>query len=108
MMAPADDVARFNTPHGMARPIDVATTVVSTPELKEVLDVLPNILFIESGDTLQDVRIVTDVATSQAENWDFFKNVLVGDYILQFRDRSVLYRPSQEQIINMGVLSVHQ
>ena len=89
----------------VSNPLNVGSSVIVTPELQTVLNTLPNMLFVESDDTLNTVRVVSDVATVQSENWDLFKHAEMGDYVLQFNTRAVLYRPSIQQIINVGVVT---
>ena len=46
--------------------------------------------------------MIDDVVSVHAENWDFFKHAIVGDYVLEFKKRTVLYRLPGHQIINLG------
>mgnify|MGYP000290544547 FL=1 len=58
-------------------------------------------LYIESDDILQSANVVNDVVSMQAANWDLYKHANVGDYALQFKNRSILFRPSEQKIINV-------
>ena len=72
-----------------------------TPELQTVLNTVSQILYIESDDSLQNATVVNDVVSLQAANWDLYKHASVGDYALQFNTRSILFRPSEQKIINI-------
>lgn len=87
------------------RPVQTAANIVDTPELRSILGVLPMVVFIEPDDVLENVVIVSDVVASQTQNWDFFKNTQTGDYVLQFKNRAILYRPTEQKIINMDSIS---
>ncbi len=73
--------------------MDISSTVNVTPELETELRALADIIYIESDDMLVNVSIVSDVVSVQAQNWDLYKNAAVGDYVFQFKNRSILYRP---------------
>lgn len=85
-----------------ATPIDIATTVIDTPELRDILRVLPTMLVIEPDDIVESVRIVSDIALLQSQNADFFKNAQEGDYVLQLKNRTVLFRPAEKKIVTIS------
>lgn len=90
--------------------IATSSSVTVTPELQSVLSAVADMLYIESDDVLESANIVSDVVSMQAANWDLYKYARVGDYALQFKNRSILFRPSEQQIINVvsGVTSVQK
>lgn len=90
--------------------MSISSTVTITPELETELRALADIIYIDSEDMLVDVRIVSDVAAMQTQNWDLYKYASIGDYAFQFKNRSILYRPSELKIINViaGAIATQQ
>lgn len=81
--------------------VSISSTVMTTPQLEAELQMLSEIIHIETDDMLVDFSVVSDVAVVQTQNWDFYKYANVGDYAFQFKNRSILYRPSELKIINI-------
>lgn len=81
--------------------ISTSSSVSSTPELQMVLSNISDMLYVESDDILQSFNIVSDVVSAQAGNWDLYKHANAGDYALEFKNRSILFRPSEQKIINV-------
>ena len=79
----------------------VAKNVAMTPDLATALSSLQNVFFIEPDDQLTDVRTVSDVVGSQKANWDLFKHAALGDYVLLFKHRTILFRASTEQVMSV-------
>lgn len=84
-----------------SKPVSTSSAVTITPELQAVLSNIAEMLYIESDDILQSANVVNDVVSMQAANWDLYKHANVGDYALQFKNRSILFRPSEQKIINV-------
>ena len=93
-----------------AKPVSIASTVMITPELETELQTLSDVIYIDADDMLVDFSIISDVVAAQAQNSDFYKHANVGDYAFQFKNRSILYRPSELKIINVvaGVTSLQR
>ncbi len=88
--------------------IEVAPSVTITPEMQDILRILPSQLLIEPGDKLTNVSTVTDVALLRSQNPTFYKNAVLGDYILQFDRQTVLFRSNTLQVINVEPVSAER
>lgn len=70
-------------------------------ETAEVIEQLSSILLIpEGGDPT--VAKVQDVEALKRTNESFYKDVAVDDYIVLYPDRAIIYRKSDNQIINVA------
>lgn len=93
-----DDQADLPPP---APVIQVAPSVKMTSEMQDILRILPTQLLIEPDDVLESVSVVADVALLRSQNPTFYKNTVLGDYVLQFKKQTVLFRSDMLQVINV-------
>jgi hypothetical protein len=83
---------------------DDPTAAIKAKNLKEterVLAEVKGIILIESSDAPTIAR-VEDPAALQKNNATFYKNVQKGDYLVLYKDRAIIYRESNNQIINVA------
>jgi hypothetical protein len=83
---------------------DDPTAVIKAKNLKEterVLAEVKGIILIESSEAPTIAR-VEDPAALQKNNATFYKNVQKGDYLVLYKDRAIIYRESNNQIINVA------
>lgn len=84
-------------------PFAVSPNIPPTSEIQAIIRLVSAQIILQPGDTLQDIRIVKDVATLQSQNPTFFQDVAVDDYIFMFQKQIVLFRPSTQKVIKMEV-----
>lgn len=73
----------------------------NTTETTEIIDRLSAIILLpEDGDPT--VAKVQDVEKLKSSNEAFYRNVAVDDYIVLYPDRAIIYRKSNNQIINVA------
>jgi hypothetical protein len=80
------------------------TAAIKAKNLKETEQVLAEvkgIILIESSDAPTIARVEDPVAL-QKNNATFYKNVQKGDYLVLYKDRAIIYRESNNQIINVA------
>ena len=65
---------------------------------QEIIEQIEREVQIEKND-VPVLSIVDDLPTLQAANPDFYKNAEVGDWILRYSDRVILYRLKSKTII---------
>jgi len=70
-------------------------------ETEKIVSELSEILFI-SSDQEPTVARVEDPAVLQQSNPDFYRNIQVGDYLVLYPQRAIIYRSSETQIINVA------
>ncbi len=83
---------------------DDPTSAIKAKNLKEterVLTEVKGIILIESTEVPTIARVEDPVAL-QKNNATFYKNVQKGDYLVLYKDRAVIYRESNNQIINVA------
>ena len=70
-------------------------------ETERVVSELKEILLI-NGDQDPTVARVEDPAVLQESNPDFYKDIQVGDYLVLYPQRAIVYRSSETRIINVA------
>ena len=78
-----------------------ATQARNIQETERVVGELSEILLIE-GDAEPTVARVEDPEVLKSSNPDFYKNTQVGDYLVLYPQRAIVYRSSENQIINIA------
>lgn len=73
----------------------------NSAETKRVLDKLKQVLRIDETEAPTAAR-VEDPAKLQKANAEFYKNVQKGDYLVIFPKRAIIYRESNNQLINIA------
>ncbi|QQS69279.1 hypothetical protein IPP75_05170 [Candidatus Saccharibacteria bacterium] len=73
----------------------------NSAETKRVLDKLKQVLRIDETEAPTVAR-VEDPAKLQKANAEFYKNVQKGDYLVIFPKRAIIYRESNNQLINIA------
>jgi hypothetical protein len=80
------------------------TAAIKDKNLKEterVLAEVKGIILIESTEAPTIARVEDPVAL-QKNNATFYKNVQKGDYLVLYKDRAIIYRESNNQIVNVA------
>lgn len=70
-------------------------------ETKDVLDAVNKVIFTES-DKQPTVARVESPDTLKKSNPDFYKNVTAGDYLILYPQRAIVFRKSENKIINVA------
>jgi hypothetical protein len=70
-------------------------------ETKDVLDAVNKVIFTES-DKQPTVARVESPDTLKKSNPDFYKNVTGGDYLILYPQRAIVFRRSENKIINVA------
>ena len=70
-------------------------------ETKDVLDAVNKVIFTES-DKQPTVARVESPDTLKKSNPDFYKNVITGDYLILYPQRAIVFRRSENKIINVA------
>lgn len=70
-------------------------------ETDRVMTALKKVLFVSEQDAPTVAR-VEDPEKLKSSNKEFYKDVQVGDYLIIFPKRAVIYRESNNQIINLA------
>jgi hypothetical protein len=70
-------------------------------ETKDVLDAVNRVIFTES-DKQPTVARVESPDTLKKSNPDFYKNVTNGDYLILYPQRAIVFRKSENKIINVA------
>ena len=70
-------------------------------ETQNVVASLTSVLFIE-GDDEPTVARVEDPSILQDSNPDFYKNVEIGDYLVLYPQRAIIYRLAEKKIVNIA------
>lgn len=70
-------------------------------ETKDVIDALNKILLTES-DKQPTVARVDQPETLKKSNTEFYKNVNVGDYLVLYPQRAIIFRRSENKLINVA------
>ena len=78
-----------------------ATQARNLQETERVVGELSEILLIE-GDAEPTVARVEDPEVLKSSNPDFYKNTQVGDYLVLYPQRAIVYRSSDKQIVNIA------
>lgn len=73
----------------------------NSTETKEVLDSLGRILLLPT-DKQPTVAKVEDVDKLKKSNETFYKDVTKGDYLVLYTDRAIIYRKTENKIINIA------
>ena len=73
----------------------------NSAETKRVLDKLKQVLRVDETEAPTVAR-VEDPAKLQKANAEFYKNVQKGDYLVIFPKRAIIYRESNNQLINIA------
>lgn len=76
--------------------------IPSSPD--EVLAALGRLIIL--SDTRPSFAIVDEAALAIKATEPFFKDAALGDRILIYPDRAIIYRPSQNIIVNVGPISL--
>jgi hypothetical protein len=77
-------------------------------ESDKVVGELSEILFVNS-DQAPTVARVDNPEKLQESNPDFYKNIVIGDYLILYPQRAVIYRSSENKIINIApIISTEQ
>ena len=80
---------------------DEAVAARNAEESAEVVGNLDKILLTES-ESEPTVARVEDPELLQNANPDFYKNVAEGDYLILYPQRAIIYRNSEDRIINIA------
>ncbi len=78
-----------------------AVAAKNQEESKRVIQGLDAILLTESEDAPTVARI-EDPAVLQKANEEFYKNAQAGDYLVLYPQRAIIYRESENRIINVA------
>jgi hypothetical protein len=70
-------------------------------ETKDVLDAVSKILLTESDKQPTVARVETPDAL-KGSNPDFYKNITAGDYLILYPQRAIVFRKSENKIINVA------
>ena len=70
-------------------------------ETNQVVSSLKTVLFVDEKEEPTVARI-EDPSVLQKKNPDFYKNTQVGDYLVLYPKRAIIYRPDEKQIINIA------
>lgn len=73
----------------------------NSQETEKVLTAVKGVILIESTEKPTIAR-VEDPAALKKNNEVFYKNVQKGDYLILYKDRAIIYRESNNQIINVA------
>lgn len=73
----------------------------NSQETADVLNEVKAILLIENSESPTVAR-VEDPTSLKNNNTVFYKNVQKGDYLVLYKDRAIIYRSSNNQIINVA------
>lgn len=70
-------------------------------ESSEIIDLLSNVLLIES-ESEPTVARVEDPETLINANPDFYSKVVVGDYLILYPQRAIIFRANESKVINVA------
>ncbi len=70
-------------------------------ETESVVSALSSVLLIE-GEDKPTVARVEDPEKLKTANKDFYKNVQVGDYLVLYPQRAIIYRQAEKKIVNIA------
>jgi hypothetical protein len=73
----------------------------NSEETEKVLVAVKKVILIENTEAPTIAR-VEDPAALKKNNEVFYKNVEKGDYLVLYKDRAIIYRESNNQIINVA------
>jgi cytoskeletal protein RodZ len=73
----------------------------NSQETEKVLSEVKAVILIDSTEAPTIAR-VEDPSALQKNNEVFYKNVQKGDYLILYKDRAIIYRESNNQIINVA------
>lgn len=85
--------AKEQTPEGIAQK--------NLEESERVINALDLVLYTDSEDQPTVARI-EDPAVLQEANPDFYKNAQAGDYLILYPQRAVIFRESENRVINVA------
>ncbi len=80
----------------------------STPDKSSVeytLKKLDEKIILPNNQSPQIARIETEQALAEVRAQPFFQNTMIGDSLVVYPDRVIVYRPSTEKIVTMGIIS---
>jgi hypothetical protein len=80
---------------------DKAVASKNAVETSDVLAALSKIIIIDSDKAPTVARVETTEALIKS-NPDFYKNVVVGDYLLLYPDRAIIFRLKENKIVNVA------
>jgi hypothetical protein len=78
-----------------------AINAKNSQETEKVLAEVKGVILIENTEAPTIAR-VEDPSALQKNNAVFYKNVQKGDYLVLYKDRAIIYRESNNQIINVA------
>ncbi len=78
-----------------------AIAAKNSQETQDVIGALKKIILIDTNEAPTVAR-VENPDTLKQNNATFYKNVAKGDYLVIFKDRAIIFRASENQIINIA------
>lgn len=77
-----------------------SAAVDNAAEFDNVISDLSAIMVLDEGDPV--IAVIENLEAMRAENAEFYKNALAGDYMVLYPTKAIIYRASENKIVNVA------